>query len=179
MVPTTVVSVHECELERRSRDGEISRIGITQVDVLALTGTRTVDLRRRSEGASNTWTMSDSCSTRPLSRRPASSAPRSRTSGCSRCWSAKGGPPPRLGLVASLLGWPHSSGSLDHLTKPREGCAVAGRRGPLKMPVRRRASDHGGDCPTYSPIFARIGMPLGLTQIPVQPAPRSKCSSQH
>jgi hypothetical protein len=38
----------------------------------------------------------------------------------------KAGPPPPLGLVASLLGRPRSSGSLDHLTKPGEGWAVGG-----------------------------------------------------
>jgi hypothetical protein len=36
-----------------------------------------------------------------------------------------------------------------------------------------------GACSTCSPISRRIGMHLGLTQTPVQLAPRSKCSPQH
>ena len=96
---------------------------------------------------------------------------------------------------------PRSSGPLDHLTKRQrevlsliaEGRSNAGVAEELVIMVAaverhmtsifdklgRNHVSISGACSTYSPISRRIGMHLGLTQTPVQLAPRSKCSPQH
>lgn len=134
MVPTTVVSVHECELERRSgmeKSPGLASHKLMSWRALVPHGRSAATLRGRQQH------LDDERLVLPPGRCPRRAASSARPVAAHRAVPVlKAGPPSRLGLVASLLGGPRSSGSLDHLTKPGEGCAVAGRRGPLKMPVR-------------------------------------------